>query len=329
MKNFNQEAFLADVECICWKTVVSNFGDTNDMIREWSSIFSAIIEKHAPMREMRISDKNFPWITSELKSLMISRGRLKKAAVKHKSPTMMCSYKAIRNKVNGLNIKLKKQYFAHKISECKGDMKETWKATNALLNKRSKSTNITSLTEGDIQVHEKKEISNTMNDYFSTIGQELADEIDQSPNPLLVGDYMINEGNKTMKFTTISEQHIRDAIDKTKTSKGFGNDNISSYFLKLTLPYVIKSLACMFNRSLKNREFPALWKTARVIPIFKGSKNAKENYRPILVLPVVSRLFERLVYNQLYQHLNTNDLLVPSFWIQNTSFYSYCSFEKH
>ena len=107
MKNFNQEAFLADVACICRETVVNNFGDTNDMIREWSSVFSAIIEKHAPMREMRISDKNSPWITRELKSLMISRDRLKKAAVKHKSPTMMCSYKAIRNRVNGLNIKLK------------------------------------------------------------------------------------------------------------------------------------------------------------------------------------------------------------------------------
>ena len=107
MKNFNQEAFLADVACICWETVVSNFGDTNDMIREWSSIFSAIIEMHAPMREMRISDKNSPWIKSELKSLMISRDRQKKAAVKHKSPTMMCSYKAICNRVNGLNIKLK------------------------------------------------------------------------------------------------------------------------------------------------------------------------------------------------------------------------------
>ena len=70
-------------------------------------------------------------------------------------------------------------------------MKNTWKATNAHLNKRCKSTNITSLTEGDVQVYEKREISNTMNDYFSIIGEELADEIDQSPNPLLVDDYMI------------------------------------------------------------------------------------------------------------------------------------------
>ena len=77
-------------------------------------------------------------------------------------------------------------HFAHKISDCKGNMKETWKTTNALFNKRCKSTNITSLKEGDIQVHEKREFSSTMNDYYvCTIGQELADEIDLSPNPSL------------------------------------------------------------------------------------------------------------------------------------------------
>ena len=43
------------------------------MIRRWSSLFSAIMQKHAPMREMRVSNKNFPWATSELNSLMISR----------------------------------------------------------------------------------------------------------------------------------------------------------------------------------------------------------------------------------------------------------------
>ena len=90
-------------------------------------------------------------------------------------------------------------------------------------------------------------------------------------------------------------------------------DNISSYFLKLALPYINKSLACMFNKSMEERKFHALWKTARVIPIFKdGDKNAKENYRPISVLPVVSWFFERLVHSQLYQHLNTNDILAPS-----------------
>jgi len=50
----------------------------------------------------------------------------------------------------------------------------------------------------------------------------------------------------------------------------------------------------MFSKSLEKREFPALWKTDRVIPIFKeGDTKCKENNRPISVLPLISRLFER------------------------------------
>ena len=118
-------------------------------------------------------------------------------------------------------------------------MKETWKTTNALLNKRCKSTNITSLTVGDIEINEKREISNTMNDYFCTIGNELANKIDRSPNPLFVGDYRINEGNKTMKFTKINEQHIRDAIGKIKHPRAL--ETTISPVIFLNLPCLISS----------------------------------------------------------------------------------------
>ena len=101
-------------------------------------------------------------------------------------------------------------------------------------------------------------------------------------------------------------------MSKIKTSKGFGTDNISSYFLKLTSPSINSSLTYMFNKSLEKGEFPTQWKMARVTPIFKdGEKSAKNNYRPISVLPVLSRLFEKLVFNQLYQYLNENSLLSP------------------
>ena len=88
----------------------------------------------------------------------------------------------------------------------------------------------------------------------------------------------------------------------------------------------------MVEKPLEKGEFSALWKTARDIPIFKqGDNSARENYRPISVLPVVSRVFERLVYNQLYQHLDANDLLALSQSGFRTlhSLYSHCSFEMH
>jgi len=79
-----------------------------------------------------------------------------------------------------------------------------------------------------------------MIDYFCTIGQELADEIDQSSNPLLIGDYMANKGNKTMKFAKFTKQHIRDGTNKTKTSKD----------LETTLsPVTFSNLPCLISSS--------------------------------------------------------------------------------
>ena len=103
---------------------------------------------------------------------------------------------------------------------------------------------------------------------------------------------------------------IRSSVGKLNNSKSFGDDNISSFFLKLALPYIAKSLLKIFNTSLETGKFPDPWKTARVAPIFKdGDKSLRSNYRPISVLPVVSRLFEKLVFNQLYKYLDSNGLL--------------------
>ena len=65
--------------------------------------------------------------------------------------------------------------------------------------------------------------------------------------------------------------------------------------------------AYLFNTSIETSQFPDSWKVARVTPIFKnGAKTDQSNYRPISVLPVISRLFEKLVTNQLYQHMDKN-----------------------
>ena len=108
MKHCNEESFLADISHFCWEELVYRTDDTNTMVNDWSSMFFAVIEKHAPIREMRVSDKNSPWVNSELKYLMKSRDKLKKAAVKHKSPAMMSCYKKARNTVKNLNVSLKK-----------------------------------------------------------------------------------------------------------------------------------------------------------------------------------------------------------------------------
>ena len=182
-------------------------------------MFSAVTEKHAPIREMRVSDKNSPWINSELKCLMKSREKLKKATVEHKSPAMMSCYKKTRNRVNNLDVSLKKQYFTNKIIGHKSNLKEMWKISNELFNKCIKSTNITSLKDRAIEIEGKREISNTMNSYFCSIGEELAGKIDDSPNPPLRGDCPVNESNSSFRFHEVKDHHIGDVSSKVQPRK--------------------------------------------------------------------------------------------------------------
>ena len=69
----------------------------------------------------------------------------------------------------------------------------------------------------------------------------------------------------------------------------------------------------MFNKSIERSTFPESWKIARVTPIFKGGdRTDKSNYRPISVLAVIARFFEKRDANQLYQHVVDNELLSPA-----------------
>ena len=92
-----------------------------------------------------------------------------------------------------------------------------------------------------------------------------------------------------------------------KNSFGFGSDVIASQFVNIAFPVISQRLCDIFNFSSNTDLFPDSWKTARVVPIFKNrERDDRSNNRPISVLPVMSKLFEQLVYDHLYNHLDKN-----------------------
>ena len=310
MKRFSEIDFLDDVAKVPWEQVVQSSNDINELVIKWSSLFSSLIDKHAPYRKIRVSEKFCPWISTDLKYLIRRRDQLKQAAVRNNSMSLMMTYRNVRNQVTTLNRQLKKQYFAQKITKEEGNMKATWQIVNQFLNKRSKSTSINSLTVDGREILQKDAIANSMNKYFCSIGNDLANEIPYTPNPLLNNEYTVNTHESTFRFSEISAHDVAQAMNQMKTTKSVGTDKISSYFLKLAIPYVSKSIAQLLNISTRNCIFPESWKTARVTPIFKeGDKSEPSNYRPISVLPVLTRLFEKLIFSQLYKYLNDNNLL--------------------
>ena len=133
-------------------------------------------------------------------------------------------------------------------------MEESWRTIKQLLNKRSKSINIDLICDKGTEIFTKTEVSNVMNKYFCSVGRDLAGKIDKSPNSLLSGDYDINPLKITFTFNSIQVHHVGEALGKIKVSKSFGNDNISSHFLKLAFPYIKTSLVLLFNTSIESME---------------------------------------------------------------------------
>ncbi len=95
-----------------------------------------------------------------------------------------------------------------------------------------------------------------------------------------------------------------------KISKSTGIDNIPAIALKLSAEVIGPSLTWIYNLSIKTGIYVGEWKKAWVIPIFKSDDRQRcENYRPISILPIVSKILERSVFNQIYKFLNDNSLL--------------------
>ena len=147
-----------------------------------------------------------------------------------------------------------------------------------------------------------------MNEFFCSVGRNLSVKIPQQPNPLLSRESKINESTEQpteFKFHPVDVTTVNGALGKMKKSLGFGSDGIASNFLKIAFPVICNSICDIFNFSIFSASFPDSWRIVRVAPIFKGGKpDDRSNYRPISVLLVVSRLFEKLIYDQLYQYLD-------------------------
>ena len=99
-------------------------------------------------------------------------------------------------------------------------------------------------------------------------------------------------------------------LRKIDEKKSVGLDNIHNKLLKIAADVVAPPLTAIFTASINTGIFPQEWKESRVSPVYKsGARNDPSNYRPISVIPVIAKIFEKIVYEQLYEYLNNYNLL--------------------
>ena len=111
----------------------------------------------------------------------------------------------------------------------------------------------------------------------------------------------------------INNEEILKILTNLKANKAHGPDNISVNMIKLSGDALCLPLKLIFNNILNTGIFPKQWKNANVTPIHKkGNKQIINNYRPISLLPIFAKVFEKIIFVNLYNHLIRNKLITDN-----------------
>ena len=155
------------------------------------------------------------------------------------------------------------------------------------------------------------DIANAFNSYFAAIGRNIAAALDSDHiKDQTYSTYLNTPHRSEWQFKCVSDQEIIIAIDNLENKSSTGCDGISNKLLKFIKDVVTKPLTLIINQMIVTGIYPKAFKTSKVSPLFKkGDNTLLSNYRPISLLPTISKIFERIIYNQLSNYFNDSNLL--------------------
>jgi endonuclease/exonuclease/phosphatase family metal-dependent hydrolase/ABC-type dipeptide/oligopeptide/nickel transport system ATPase component len=199
----------------------------------------------------------------------------------------------------------KKLYYQNYFEKYKSDIKRTWNMISTILNKTGNSKHVPEyfIVDGNY-LTDKGAIANAFNQYYTELGPNLANRI-VIPDSIDFKNYLNIASPPTFEFEHIDRTQILKIIDSLKSKNSSGIDGLSSKMLQNVKYEICDALVVMVNQALSTGIFPDKLKVAKVIPFHKKDEIYKvENYRPISLLPSVSKVFERVIHDQLFQYFN-------------------------
>ena len=241
--------------------------------------------------------------------MMHLRDRLKIKAIRSGDAIDWNNFKRARNNVNNAIKNAKKSYYLKSFTACDGNSRKTWEIINEVTGRKSEKAIINELEFEDKKLTDPTEIAEGFNKFFAEIGPKLSENIEDIDTCF---DEFVNQSiSGNFSFQQISPSLVSSNLRKLCMRKATGLDTVSARLLRECFDLISDSLALIFNRSIETSIFPDEWKSARITPLYKkcGNRSDPSNYRPISIIPVVAKVFERIVYDQLYRYLTENKLL--------------------
>ena len=186
-----------------------------------------------------------------------------------------------------------------------------WKTINKVLENNVKSTTLSCIKNNGDTLTKECDMLEALNHHFVSVGLNLAKQIDVKPEDDCIKH--ITSVRDKIKLKAIDGGFVLNAIVRLEKGKASGPDKVSVTLVQDATKSISFPLALIYNSSLKNGAFAEVWKLAKVPTIYKsGARIDVNNYRPISVISVFSRMLERILHDQLFEFLQTNNTLTDN-----------------
>ena len=300
-KSFNEDEFRKEIKMLL---DVSNFRHAIEQ-KEVNNAFNILVEAlqtaaniHAPWKRFKPKQdqRKIPWFSSELSDVTNTKNMYLKLYRMYNKAEDKELYRKAKNKQTHLKRQNKREYYTRKINEYVGESRKMWSILKEVTNYNYK--------EDIMPDNADKDTANRFNSFFATVGIKVQEMLNININPPKLN----KEG--AFRFKKETTERIEYLINRIKPNVATGHDELSARLIKAASPVILEDLTDLVNLSYETRIFPENLKKATVRALHKkGGNNDPAQYRPVSILTILSKIFERSAVEQLIDYYNQIGIL--------------------
>ncbi|MBM3937968.1 MAG: hypothetical protein FJ333_04840 [Sphingomonadales bacterium] len=315
IRDFSNEIiqnFTRQLQNLNWDFLCT-LNNTQEAYDHFAETFFDLFNIYFPLKDKK-SNKNLvcihPWFSRGLLTSRKNKNILFKNTKKFPFEPHISNYKNYRNLYNRILRESKKLYFEKELKTHQSDSRKTWQILRRAINK-SKSTKggVLNILVNGQTLTDPKLVANEFNNFFLNVAPTISSKItpiDQAPE-------IENLGNNplfSLSAIPVTSQEIYEIVKDLQNKKSQDLYGLSNYFVKKIINVISDPLVHIFNLSFRNGIVPNQLKIAKIVPLFKsGDTTLTDNYRPIALLPIFSKILEKLAFNRLSNFIEGNNLL--------------------
>lgn len=313
---------LTDAFCL---SKIPNSLDANLLYNHFEETISEIVKLCTKVTCQHICKRKSlcPWMNSHLSCILKRKNMLYKKFKKNpRNKGLKIKFDEMSSIASEYEIYYRTKYYCKLFEASKNCVRETWKNINMVTGRKNTYENFSKLViNGDKVIEDDTQIADHFNEYFSSVGNKLADSIKSFPNDNINKYNTLNYCSNTMFLYPTNELEVQAVISKLNVSKGSGHDGIHPKLVKHCTSAIVPIFTVIVNKIFCTGIYPDRLKMACVTPVFKGGCKTDPNcYRPISILPVFNKIIETILKGRLYSFLKKiNFLYMKQYGFQQKS----------